>query len=66
MGREISPVTMWSVVGLVLVVMLVAGFIYSGRNRGKLTPEQEQQAKQTIMQQYQSYYGPRGRAAANR
>jgi hypothetical protein len=48
---------MWSVVGLVLVVVIVAGYIYSGRNRGKLTPEQEQQAKQTIQQQYQQYYG---------
>jgi hypothetical protein len=56
---------MWGTVAVVLLVVIVAGFIYSGRNKGKLTPEQEQQAKQTIMQQYQSYYGSRGGAPAN-
>lgn len=58
MDREISPVTMWSVVGLVLVVVLVGGFLYSGRNRGKLTPEQERQWHQTFQQQYQTYFHP--------
>jgi hypothetical protein len=49
---------MWGVVGLVLVVILVGGFLYSGRNKGKLTPEQERQWKQTFQQQYQNYFHP--------
>jgi hypothetical protein len=56
--REISPVTMWAVVGLVLVAVLVGGYLYTGRNRGKLTPEQERQWKQTFQQQYQTYFHP--------
>jgi Na+-transporting NADH:ubiquinone oxidoreductase subunit NqrC len=58
--REISPVAMWGTVAVVLLVVIVAGFIYSGRNTGKLTPEQERQAQQTIQQQYQGYFGPNG------
>jgi hypothetical protein len=46
---------MWTIVGVVVLVVLIGGYIYSGRNPGKLTPQQEQQAKQSIMQQYQQY-----------
>ena len=60
MEKEISPVTMWGTVAVFLVVVIVAGFIYSGRNKGQLTPEQERQAKQSIQQQYQGYFGPNG------
>lgn len=58
MGREISPVAMWGTVAVVALVALVAGFFFFGRNPGKLTPQEEQKAKQTIMQQYQGYFGP--------
>ena len=48
---------MWATIAVVVLVVVVAGFVYSGRNKGKLTPEQEQQAHQQIQQQYQSYFG---------
>lgn len=56
MDREISPIVMWGVVGVVLVIVLVGGYVYSGRNRGKLTPEQERQWHQTFTQQYEAYF----------
>jgi hypothetical protein len=51
---------MWGTVAVVLLVVVVVGFIYTGRNRGKLTPQQEQQWNQTIRQQYKGYFGPNG------
>jgi hypothetical protein len=58
LDREISPVAMWGAVAVVALVVIVAGYLFFGRNPGKLTPQEEQKAKQTIMQQYQGYFGP--------
>jgi hypothetical protein len=58
--KEISPVAMWGTVVAFVLIVIVGGFIYSGRNKGQLTPEQERQARQTIQQQYQGYFGPNG------
>ena len=58
MDREISPVAMWGAVAVIAVLVIAAGFFFFGRNPGKLSPQEEQKAKQTIQQQYQQYFGP--------
>ena len=49
---------MWGIVGVVVLLVVVGGLIYSGRNRGKLTQEQEQQWKQTYANQYRQFTPP--------